>query len=100
MVFWNRLLRKRTFLSTAICLSLSTGIGATAQAAQTQAEQQPHGETAISGRSVGTIKSISGNIITLTTDAGRNNTALVRDTTNLVRIAPGHKDLAAAIPTH
>ena len=98
MVFWNRLLRKRTFLSTAICLSLSTGIGATAQAAQTQAEQQPHGETAISGRSVGTIKSISGNIITMTTDAGSNQTVLVQETTKLVRIAPGQKDLAGAIP--
>src|SRR5260370_11053330 len=98
MRFWNRLLRRRTFLSTAICLSLSTGIGTSVQAAQTQVEQQPHGGTAISGRSVGTIQSISGNTITLTTDAGSSETVLIQDATKFVRIAPGQKDLAGATP--
>ncbi len=98
MRFWNRLLRRRTFLSTALCLSLSTGIVATAQTAQAQAEQRPHGGTATSGRSVGTIQSISGNTITLTTDAGSSETVLIQDATKLVRIAPGQKDLAGAIP--
>src|SRR5260370_4509515 len=98
MVFWNRLLRRRTFLSTAICLSLSTWIGTSVQGAQTKVEQQPDGGTAISGRSVGTIQSISGNTITLTTDAGSSETVLIQDAEKFVRIAPGQKDLAGANP--
>jgi hypothetical protein len=47
---------------------------------------------------VGTIKSISGNTITLTTDAGTDVTVLVQDTTKLLRIAPGQTDLKDATP--
>jgi hypothetical protein len=47
---------------------------------------------------VGTIKSISGNTISLTTDAGIDVTVLVQDATKLVRIAPGQKDLKQATP--
>ena len=49
-------------------------------------------------RPVGTIKSISGNTIVLTTDAGSDVTVQVRDTTKVVRIAPGQKDLKDATP--
>jgi hypothetical protein len=49
-------------------------------------------------RPVGTIKSISGNTITLTTDAGSEVTVQVQDGTKLVRIAPGQKDLKDATP--
>lgn len=50
-------------------------------------------------RPVGTIKSITGNSITLTTDAGIDVTILVQEGARLVRVAPGQKDLkdAAAI---
>jgi hypothetical protein len=50
-------------------------------------------------RPVGTIKSIAGNTITLTTDAGGDVTILVQEGARLVRVAPGQKDLkdAAAI---
>jgi hypothetical protein len=47
---------------------------------------------------VGTIKSISGNTITLSTDAGTDVTVLVQDTTKLLRIAPGQTDLKDAAP--
>ena len=47
---------------------------------------------------MGTIKSISGNTLTLTTDAGSDVTVQVQDTTKLVRIAPGQKDLKDATP--
>jgi hypothetical protein len=47
---------------------------------------------------VGTIKSISGHTITLTTDAGNDVTVLVEEVTRLVRIAPGQKDLKEAAP--
>jgi hypothetical protein len=50
-------------------------------------------------RTVGTIKSIAGNNITLTTDAGIDVTILVQEGARLVRVPPGQKDLkdAAAI---
>ena len=64
-----------------------------AEAAQ-EAASQP-----AAARPVGTIKSIAGNTITLTTDAGIDVTILVQEGARLVRVAPGQKDLkdAAAI---
>jgi len=47
---------------------------------------------------VGTIKSISGNTLTLTSDAGAEINVDVRDATKIVRIAPGQKDLKDAQP--
>jgi hypothetical protein len=47
---------------------------------------------------VGTIKSISGNTLILTSDAGVEMTVDVRDSTKIVRIAPGKKDLKDAQP--
>lgn len=49
-------------------------------------------------RPVGTIKSISGNTITLTTDAGADVNIVIREVTRLVRVAPGQKDLKDAAP--
>jgi hypothetical protein len=62
----------------------------TAQGAQTAPAQAP------SAKSLGTIKSISGNTITLTTDSG-DVAVVVQDGAKLVRIAPGHKDLKDAV---
>jgi hypothetical protein len=45
---------------------------------------------------VGTIKSISGNNLVLTSDAGAEVNVDVRDSTKIVRIAPGQKDLKDA----
>ena len=45
---------------------------------------------------LGTIKFISGNTITLTTDSGSEVTILVQDAAKLLRIAPGQKDLKDA----
>ena len=47
---------------------------------------------------MGTIKSISGNTITLTTDGGSDVTVQIQDATKLVRVAPGQKDLRDATP--
>ena len=51
-------------------------------------------------RQLGTIKAIKGNVITLTTDAGADIDVLVQDTTRIVRVEPGQKDLkgATALP--
>jgi len=98
MVFWNRPGRELALLFAAICLSFSAGSAADSQSPQAQAGQQPSSQTPAAARPVGTIKSISGNAITLTTDAGSDVTVQVQDATKLVRITPGQKDLKEATP--
>jgi len=85
-------------LATGICLSLWAGIDGIAQAVQVQTAQQPVAQSVSIAKPVGTIKSISGNTITLTTDAGTDVTVLVQDATKLLRIAPGQTDLKDATP--
>jgi hypothetical protein len=67
-----------------------------APAPEQAAQQNPAQNSA--ARPVGTIKSISGNTITLTTDAGVDANVVIRDGTRLVRVAPGQKDLKDASP--
>src|SRR5258706_6496239 len=98
MAFWNRLVRKQAFLITTICLSLSAGGAARSRAAQAQAGRQPSTQTPAAARPVGTVKSISGNTVILTTDAGGDVTVQVQDATKLVRISPGPNDLKEATP--
>src|SRR2546421_2294434 len=98
MVFWNRPVRESALLFAAICLNFSAGSAAGSQSPQAQAGQQPSSQTPAAARPVGTIKSISGKAITLTTDAGSDVTVQVQDATKLVRIAPGQKDLKEATP--
>jgi len=59
--------------------------------------RQPAAAQAPGGRSVGTIKSIDGNSITLTTDAGATVSVSLQDSTRLLRIEPGEKDLKNAV---
>src|SRR6267142_2427538 len=92
--FWRRAI----CLSAAICLGLWAEIAIVAQPPQAQTAQQRSAQSASSAKPVGTIKSISGNTITLTADAGTDVTVLVQDTTKLVRIAPGQTDLKNATP--
>jgi uncharacterized protein DUF5666 len=47
-------------------------------------------------RPVGTVKAISGNSVTLATDAGAEITVTVQDSTRLIKTAPGQKDLTGA----
>jgi hypothetical protein len=49
-------------------------------------------------QSLGTVKAIRGNVITLTLDAGNDVTVNVQDTTKIVQVAPGQKDLKTATP--
>ena len=98
MVFWNRPGRELALLFAAICLSFGARSAADSQSPEAQAGQQPSSQTPAAARPVGTIKSISGTAITLTTDAGSDVTVQVQDGTKLVRIAPGQKDLKEATP--
>jgi hypothetical protein len=59
--------------------------------------EQAAQQTATS-RPVGTIKSISGNSITMTTDTGTDVNIVIQEGARLVRVAPGQKDLKDAAP--
>src|SRR5258708_12297428 len=92
--------RKQILLTAAISLSQIAGNAAGYQSSQPPAAQQPTAQASSAARPVGTIKSISGNTITLTTDAGSDVIVEVQDAARLVRIAPGQKDLKDATPIH
>ncbi len=49
-------------------------------------------------RAVGTIKSITGNSITITTDTGAEVNVIIQPSTRLVRSVPGESDLKSASP--
>lgn len=56
------------------------------------------GAQATAARPVGTIKSISGNNIVLTTDSSGDVNVVVQDAAKVVRVEPGQKDLKEAVP--
>ncbi len=90
--------RKQILLIAGISLSLIAGNAAGSQSSQPPAGQQPSAQASSAARLVGTIKSIFGNAIILTTDTGSDVTVQVQDAAKLVRIAPGQKDLKDATP--
>src|SRR6266568_3226754 len=98
MESWIKPELKPVLLVIAASVSLHAGSAVVSRAANAQAGQQPAAQTPAAARPVGTIKSISGNTITLTTDAGTDVTVQIQDATKLVRITPGQKDLKDATP--
>lgn len=62
---------------------------------QTQAPAPAQSSTV---RPVGTVKAINGNTITVTTESGSEVRVLVQESTRVLRIAPGQKDLKDAAP--
>jgi hypothetical protein len=71
----------------------------TAGAFRTQASSQASGQAPAQGaltQSLGTVKAINGNVITLTLDTGTEVTVNATDTTKIVQVAPGQKDLKTA----
>ena len=88
-------------LRGAVALFLTAGwlaISASQSYAAGQAQAAP--AQAASAKQLGTIKAISGNAITLTTDAGASVTIQVDDGTRMVRTAPGQTDLKGATIIH
>jgi hypothetical protein len=84
----------------AVVLAVAAPARVAAAQAQSSAPAQAAPPTAPGStvRPVGTVKSINGSAITLATDAGPEVTIQVQDTTRIVRIPPGQKDLKSAIP--
>jgi len=96
MELGNKPARKRTLLVIAACISFLSASAATSRTAEEA--QQSSSQVPVAARPVGTIKSISGNTIVLSMDAGSDVTVQVQDATKLMRIAPGQKDLKDAVP--
>jgi hypothetical protein len=94
----KRLVSGKLGLTSAACLIFTGSRLIFAQPSLAQTTPQPTAQAPAVARPVGTIKSISGNTITVTTDAGSDVTIQVQDSTKLVRIAPGQKDLKDATP--
>jgi hypothetical protein len=76
------------------CMLFMASSGVSTDAGQQAQQPAPNPAT----RPVGTIKTITGKTIVLTTDAGAEVTVQVQDDARLVRVEPGEKDLKNAAP--
>ncbi len=83
----------------AACLVIFWVAPAMAQQAA-PAGQAAGGAQSTVAQSVGTVKAINGNVLTLALDAGTDVTVIVTDTTRMVQVAPGQRDLRAAPAIH
>jgi hypothetical protein len=77
-----------------MCIAL--GVAGSVSVEAWRQTQQPAPNPAT--RPVGTIKTITGKTIVLTTDAGPEVTVQVQDDARLLRVEPGEKDLKNAVP--
>jgi len=84
--------------AVATVLGVWSGGSVTLGAAAAQEPAQINQGTVKSPPALGTIKSISGNSLILTSDAGVEMNVDVRDSAKIARIAPGQKDLKDAQP--
>jgi hypothetical protein len=69
-----------------------------ALAAASLAQESPQTTASAVAKAVGTIKTISGNNLTITSDTGTPMNVTVQDSTRVVRTEPGAKDLKSAAP--
>jgi hypothetical protein len=81
--------------TASYALPLSTR--AHAMLPQQSSAEAPASAAAVS-RSVGTVKSISGATVTLRLDSGSDATIVAQDSTKILLVAPGQKDLKQATP--
>lgn len=87
-------------LAAALVLTLPLAFGFTAALLQAQAQEDRQVAAGPAGlaRKLGTVKSVNGNTITLQADAGPDFSAVVQDSTRILRIPPGQTDLKNAVP--
>jgi hypothetical protein len=69
-------------------------------ATELPAQQAPAQSQSPLTQQVGTVKAINGNTLILTPDAGSEVSVTVQDTTKIVQVAPGQKDLKSAVAIH
>jgi len=88
---------KGVFLYVIVLAGLIAGTELVTEIVAEATPQSATAQTPNAARPMGTIKSISGNNIILTTDAG-DVTVRVQDGARLLRVEPGQKDLKEAVP--
>jgi len=93
------LIRLATLLLAGSLTLASVGFSPLSHATSDPTQGPAAPSAAVALKPVGVVKAISGNTITLATDAGPTIDIMVQDSTRLLRISPGQKDLkdAAAI---
>jgi hypothetical protein len=87
--------RKTTAFATLLLLTAGILLARQPCAAQ-QSDPSQQASAPKKTRAVGTIKSVNGNTVTLTTDGGAEINVIIGPTTHLVRSAPGQTDLKSA----
>ena len=91
-------LKNISLLALAICVVISTSSLAIAAARGLQAESAPQSSATSQARAMGTVKAVTGDQITLAPDSGAEVNVLVQQSTRIIRVAPGQKDLKDAAP--
>jgi len=90
---------KKLAAGLAFTLSIAFEFTVGASPAQVQEDRSPAAApTAGLARKLGTVKSVTGNTITLQADSGSDFSAIVQDSTRILRIPPGQTDLKNAVP--
>jgi hypothetical protein len=80
------------------CLLVTCFVVLGVSGALTQLSAQQSAPQSAFEKRVGSIKSIDGNTVTITTDSGSTAIVNVQATTKIVRVAPGQTDLKTAAP--
>jgi len=89
------MIRKISLLTCGLLLALAE-VGGVVVFAQDPATQSPTAQPA--GRALGTVTAVNGQAIKLKTDAGAELSVTVSETTRLLQLRPGEKDLKQATP--
>src|SRR5215469_2507937 len=90
---------KRLAAGVALTLTIAFEFTGGALQAQVQEDRPPAAApTAGLERKLGTVKLVNGNTITLQADSGSDFSAVVQDSTRILRIPPGQTDLKNAVP--
>ncbi len=88
------------FVKTSFALSLLAAAGLPAATTHPAFAEAGQTATASTARLLGTVTAVSGDSVTIKSDAGVVATILVSDTTRIVRTEPGQKDLSSATAIH
>ncbi len=91
--------RRNSFFALVVCMGMSGfSLVGLAGASCLQTENGAQASASSQARAVGTVKAVAGDKITLGADSGAEVNVLVQDSTRIVRVAPGQKDLKDAAP--
>jgi hypothetical protein len=91
--------KRNSFLAFIVCVGMSVFslvefAGASCLQTESASQTSPNSQA----RLMGTVKTVTGDKITLGTDSGAEVNVLVPDSTRMIRVAPGQKDLKDAAP--